>query len=85
MIVEQRDYHVHTGKLPELVRLYADEGIAIQKEVLGGLRRRVHHGCRRALDVHLALELREPRERETRRAALQARPDWQEFLAQSSR
>ena len=36
MIVEQRDYHVFTGKLPELVRLYADEGIAIQQEVLGG-------------------------------------------------
>ena len=27
MIVEQRDYHVYTGKLPELVRLYADEVI----------------------------------------------------------
>ena len=36
MIVEQRDYHVFTGKLPELVRLYADEGIAIQRAVLGG-------------------------------------------------
>ena len=36
MIVEQRDYHVVTGKLPELVRLYAEEGIAIQREVLGG-------------------------------------------------
>jgi len=29
VIVEQRDYHVFTGKLNELVRLYADEGIAI--------------------------------------------------------
>ena len=37
MIVEQRDYHVFTGKLAELVRLYADEGIAIQEEILGGL------------------------------------------------
>ena len=37
MIVEQRDYHVFTGKLDELVRLYADEGIAIQEEILGGL------------------------------------------------
>ena len=36
-IVEQRDYHVFTGKLNELVRLYADEGIAIQEEILGGL------------------------------------------------
>ena len=26
MIVEQRDYHVYTGKLPELVRLYEDGG-----------------------------------------------------------
>ena len=37
MIVEQRDYHVYTGKLNELVRLYADEGIPIQQEILGGL------------------------------------------------
>ena len=37
MIVEQRDYHVHTGKLPELVRLYETEGTAIQQEILGTL------------------------------------------------
>ena len=36
VIIEQRDYHVHTGQLPELVRLYEDEGIVIQQEVLGG-------------------------------------------------
>ena len=36
MIVELRDYHVYTGKLPELVRLYETEGIAIQQEILGG-------------------------------------------------
>ena len=35
MIVELRDYHVHTGKLPELVRLYESEGTAIQQEILG--------------------------------------------------
>ena len=35
MIVELRDYHVHTGRLPELVRLYENEGTAIQQEVLG--------------------------------------------------
>ncbi len=37
MIVEQRDYHVVTGKLPELVRLYETEGTAIQQEILGAL------------------------------------------------
>ena len=35
MIVELRDYHVFTGKLPELVRLYETEGTAIQQEILG--------------------------------------------------
>jgi hypothetical protein len=37
VIVEQRDYQVRTGKLPELVRLYETEGVAIQLEVLGHL------------------------------------------------
>ena len=37
MIVEQRDYHVYTGKLLELVRLYESEGIPLQEEILGGL------------------------------------------------
>ena len=37
MIIEQRDYHVRTGKLNELVAHYADEGIEIQKEILGNL------------------------------------------------
>ena len=36
MILEQRDYHVFTGKLNELVGLYEREGIAIQQEHLGG-------------------------------------------------
>ena len=61
VIVEQRDYHVHTGKLPELVKLYEEEGIAIQQEVLGGLRRRVHDRDRRALDLHEHVALRQLR------------------------
>jgi hypothetical protein len=35
MIVELRDYHAFTGKLPELVRLYETEGTAVQQEILG--------------------------------------------------
>ena len=81
VIVEQRDYHVHTGKLPELVRLYEEEGIAIQQEVLGGFVGGVHDGDRRALDVHEHVAVRRAsREREERRAALQARDDWKAFL-----
>lgn len=35
MIVEERDYHVTTGKLPELVKLYETEGIELQQKYLG--------------------------------------------------
>ncbi len=58
MIVEQRDYHVYTGKLPELLRLYEEEGIPIQQEILGGLVGAFTTDDRRALDVLDALALR---------------------------
>ena len=81
MIVEQRDYHVHTGRLPELVRLYADEGIAIQQEVLGGFVAAFTTDVG-ALSTYTSLWGYESHaERESRRAALQARDDWQQFLA----
>ena len=35
LIVEERTYHVFTGKLPEVVRMYTEEGSAIQQEHLG--------------------------------------------------
>ena len=37
MIVEERDYHVITGKLNELVKLYETEGIELQQSYLGNL------------------------------------------------
>jgi len=81
MIVEQRDYHVVTGKLPELVRLYAEEGIAIQREVLGGFLGSFTTDVG-ALSTYTSLWGYESHaERESRRAALQARDDWQQFLA----
>jgi hypothetical protein len=81
VIVEQRDYHVHTGKLSELVRLYAEEGIAIQQEALGGLVGAFTTDVG-ALSTYTSLWSYESfAERESRRAALQARADWQAFLA----
>lgn len=35
MIVEQRIYTLHPGKVPEMVRLYRDEGLALQQRHLG--------------------------------------------------
>lgn len=81
MIVEQRDYHVFTGKLNELVRLYADEGIAIQQELLGGLVG-VFTTDVGALSTYTSLWRYDSLgDREARRARLQADERWQAFLA----
>lgn len=81
VIVEQRDYHVTTGRLPELVRLYESEGIAIQAEVLGGFVGAFTTDVG-ALSTYTSLWRYDSfAEREQRRAALQARDDWQAFLA----
>ena len=80
MIVEQRDYHVFTGKLNELVRLYADEGIAIQQELLGGLVG-VFTTDVGALSTYTHIWAYDSYEERTqRRAALQADPEWKDFL-----
>ena len=81
MIVEQRDYHVYTGKLPELVRLYEEQGIALQEEHLGNLIGwfTVDVG---ALSTVVSLwGYASAAEREERRKRLQGDERWQAFLA----
>ena len=81
MIVEQRDYHVFTGKLSELVRLYESEGIELQQSYLGGLvgAFTVDVG---ALSMYSTLwRYDNYAEREERRARLQADERWKAFLA----
>jgi len=81
MIVEQRDYHVYTGKLVELVRLYDEEGIAIQQEILGGLIG-VFTTDVGALSTYTSLWGYDSfAERQDRRARLQADERWRGFLA----
>jgi len=80
VIVELREYHVLTGKLPELVRMYADDGIAIQREVLGGFVGAFTTDVG-ALSTYTSLwSYPSYAAREERRATLQARDDWQAFL-----
>jgi hypothetical protein len=80
VIVEQRDYHVYTGKLPELVRLYETEGIPIQEEILGGLVGAFTTDVG-ALSTYTTLWRYDSfGEREERRARLQADERWQAFL-----
>jgi hypothetical protein len=80
LIVEERTYHVYTGKLAEVVRMYADEGTAIQQEHLGHL---VGAFTVDVGDVSSIVHLwayDSYAERERRRALLQADDRWKAFL-----
>ena len=80
MIVEQRDYHVFTGKLGELVKLYANEGIELQKSYLGNLLG-VFTTDVGALSTYTSMWGYDSfAEREERRAKLAADERWQAFL-----
>ncbi len=81
MIVEQRDYHVHTGKLPSSCGCTPRRGSPSSRRssAVSSVRSRPTSG---ALSTYTSLWGYESfAEREERRAALQARPDWQAFLA----
>ena len=81
MIVEQRDYHVFTGKLGELVKLYETEGIELQQRILGNLLG-VFTTDVGALSTYTSMwGYASYAEREERRATLQADDAWKAFLA----
>ena len=81
LIVEERTYHVYTGKLNEVVRMYADEGTHLQQEHLGNL---IGAFTVDVGDVSSIVQLwgyESFVERGRRRAALQADERWTSFLA----
>jgi hypothetical protein len=80
VIVEERDYHVFTGKLNELVKLYETEGIGLQASYLGNLLA-VFTTDVGALSTYTSLWGYDSfGEREERRAKLQADDRWNAFL-----
>ena len=81
MIVEQRDYHVFTGKLPELVRLYETEGIPLQNEILGGLVAAFTTDVGPLSTYTTMWRYDSFAEREEKRGRLQSDERWQAFLA----
>ena len=80
MILEQRDYHVTTGKLAELVRLYETEGIAIQESYLGGFVGAFTTDVGTLSTYTSIWRYESYAEREERRARLQADERWQAFI-----
>jgi NIPSNAP len=81
VIVEQREYHVFTGRLPEVLRLYETEGVPLQQEFLGRLvgAFTVDVGAPSTYVQIWAYE--SACDREERRARMQADERWQAFLA----
>lgn len=81
MIVEMREYTLHSGKVPEYFRLYEQEGMAIQRRILGrmvgyysteigpSINQVVHLWAYESLDDRIA-----------RRRQLQADPGWQAYV-----
>lgn len=80
MIVEERTYHVHTGKLAEVVRLYADEGTQIQQQHLGNLIGAFTVDIGDLSSIVQLWGYDSFAERERRRGELQADPRWTDFL-----
>jgi NIPSNAP len=81
MIVEQRDYHVFTGKLNELVGLYESEGIELQQRYLGRLIGAFTTDVGKLSTYTHVWAYDDYADRDRRRAELQADDRWKAFLA----
>jgi hypothetical protein len=81
VIVEERDYHVFTGKLNELVGLYESEGIELQERYLGRLIGAFTTDVGKLSTYTHLWAYDGYDERLRRRRELQADDDWKAFLA----
>lgn len=80
MIVEERIYTLHIGKVPEYLKLYEAEGLAVQTRILGGLLGyyQVEFGPQNQI-VHL-WSYTDLADRQARRKELIGAPDWQAYV-----
>ena len=80
MIVEERIYSLQIGAVPEYLRLYEDEGLAIQRPILGRL---VGYFSTEIGPQHQIVHLwayKDMQERTDRRARLLADPRWKAYV-----
>jgi NIPSNAP len=81
MIVEERDYRIRTGKLAEFVSLYGDKGLPLQKKHLGTFLGYFTTEIGELNHIVALWGYADFADRERRRAAMMADPDWQAYLA----
>jgi hypothetical protein len=79
-IVEQRNYTLCSGKVAEYLRLYEEEGFAIQQPILGELIGYFSTDIGTLNQVVHMWRYEDMADRTTRRAALAADPRWKAFV-----
>ncbi len=80
MIVEERIYTLHPGKAPEFLKLYEEEGLAIQTPILGNLVGYFSTDIGPLNQVIHMWGFKDHAERDSRRAAMMGDPAWQAFV-----
>ena len=85
MIVEQRTYTLGIGKVPEFYQAYEELGMATQTEILGNMVGYFHTEFGPLNQIVHMWGYDNFEDRTRRRAAMQADPRWQAYLAESRR
>lgn len=80
MIVEERDYRIHPGKLATFVAAYGARGLPLQLEFLGGLLGYFTSDIGELNHVVSLWRYDSLNDRAERRARMLADPRWQEYL-----
>jgi len=80
VIVEMRSYVLHPGALPEFMRLMGDEGIGIERPILGDLMGFYSSEIGSINKVVHLWRYATFEDRQQRRAQLAASPDWVAFV-----
>ena len=83
MIVEERMYTMHPGKVPEYLKLYKEEGMAIQKRILGNMFGYFFSEVGTQNQIIHMWWYENFDEREKRRAQMAADPGWQAYVVKN--
>lgn len=80
MIIEQRTYTLKVGKVPEYLRLYESEGLAIQKPILGRMVGFFSSDIGTLQQIVHMWAYLDFSDRQERRSELDQDPRWQAYL-----
>ncbi|HLB97211.1 MAG TPA: NIPSNAP family protein, partial [Acetobacteraceae bacterium] len=84
MLIDHRTYTVRPGTMPQQLKLYEEFGLAAQKRHLGEpLAYLVAESGELNTYVHIWV-YKDAADREARRAAMQADPEWQTFMRKNA-